>query len=256
MSGGAFLTSREIFTNPIWQNIVEFRLFFLIYGNATFTDGVRVGDLELKRGQWVRSIRNIQKDLEYIENRAVKNYALSTLKRAIDNLVKQKRVTAEVSELGTLFTVLNYQQYQGFDGYKSDNLERRENADGTQMEQRRNNNKKDINAMNGINDLKDIKDIVLFLNQKTGKKYSDKTEATKKAINARLKDGFTVDDFKTVIEIKTAEWLNDPKMNKYLCPDTLFRPGNFEKYLNQGVAKNEINRGSAENPYAGIDFGF
>lgn len=105
---------------------------------------------------------------------------------------------------------------------------------------------------------KDIKDIVLFLNQMTGKRFSDKTESTKKSINARLSDGYTVEDFKQVITTKTEEWLNDPKMSKYLAPDTLFRPANFEKYLNQGVVNggNEVNGGHNENPYAGIDFGF
>ena len=92
---GAFQTAREIFDNPIWQNIVEFRLFFLIYGKAAFTDGVRIGDIELKRGQWVRSYRNLQHDLEYIENNAIKRYSLATIKRAIDKLTKDGRLVSK-----------------------------------------------------------------------------------------------------------------------------------------------------------------
>lgn len=146
--GGAFLTSREIFTNPIWSNIVEFRLFFLIYGNAVFSDeGVRVGEVTLQRGQWLRSIRNLQKDLEYTENRAVKSYSTATIKRAIDSLVKQNRITSEVSELGTLFTVVNYAVYQGFDHYAEGNAKRRGNSNETATKQQRNNNNNVINAM-------------------------------------------------------------------------------------------------------------
>lgn len=118
--GGAFQTSREIFSNPIWQNIVQFRLFFLIYGNAAFIDGVKIGDIELKRGQWVRSYRNLQKDLEYIENHCVKQYAISTIKNALFILRDKKRINFEHSELGTLFTVINYDTYQEFSNYITD----------------------------------------------------------------------------------------------------------------------------------------
>jgi hypothetical protein len=52
---GAFLTSREIFENPIWQNIVEFRLFFLIYGKAIFSEeGYKQGNVFIGKGQWLR----------------------------------------------------------------------------------------------------------------------------------------------------------------------------------------------------------
>lgn len=150
---GAFQTSRDIFENPIWQNIVEFRLFFLIYGKATFADGVRIGDITLERGQWIRSVRNLQTDLEYIENRAIKKYSLSTIHRAVDNLVKQNRISVKQCELGTLFTVINYAKYQGLENYKSDienaertQRERQENGDRTEREQRQNNNKNANNA--------------------------------------------------------------------------------------------------------------
>lgn len=76
-------------------------------------------------------------------------------------------------------------------------------------------------------------EIISYLNQKTGKRFSEKTENTIKAINGRLNEGKTLEDFKHVIDVKTAEWLHNAKMKKFLCPDTLFRPGNFEKYLNQ-----------------------
>jgi hypothetical protein len=46
-----------------------------------------------------------------------------------------------------------------------------------------------------------------------------------------LSEGFTVDDFKRVIDHKTAQWLNDPKMTEYLRPETLFCAKKFEGYL-------------------------
>jgi hypothetical protein len=138
--GGAFQTSRDIFLNPIWQDVPKFRIFFYIVGNAVFSDdGVRVGNVHLKRGQYLRSFRNLQEDLSYLENRSVKKYSLSVIKRKIDQLIEEKRLKVEECELGTLFTVVNYAVYQGFEHYKNDS----ENTERTGMEQRWNNNKKD-----------------------------------------------------------------------------------------------------------------
>lgn len=139
---GAFQTSREIFENPIWNDIPKFRLFFFIVGNAVFShEGVKKGGIHIKRGQFLRSYRNLRDDLEYIDNRSVKKYSISVIKRKIDSLVSEERLEIQESELGTLFTVVNYDKYQGFENYKKDNLERSENAHGTQMERTWNNNK-------------------------------------------------------------------------------------------------------------------
>ncbi len=59
-------------------------------------------------------------------------------------------------------------------------------------------------------------------------------------INGRMEDGFTIDDFKTVIDKKCAEWLGDKEMDQYLRPETLFAAKHFESYLNQKTpTKNE-----------------
>nr|DAW11339.1 MAG TPA: hypothetical protein [Caudoviricetes sp.] len=78
------------------------------------------------------------------------------------------------------------------------------------------------------------KTIVDYLNEKTDSHYKATTPKTKQLVQARIKEGFTVDDFKTVIDKKTATWLNDNKMNKYLRPLTLFGT-KFEDYLNEKV---------------------
>jgi uncharacterized phage protein (TIGR02220 family) len=74
-------------------------------------------------------------------------------------------------------------------------------------------------------------EVVNHLNLRAGTKYKPTTANTRKLVNARLKEGFTVDDMKLVIDKKCADWLNNPKMAEFLRPDTLF--GNkFEGYLN------------------------
>lgn len=74
--------------------------------------------------------------------------------------------------------------------------------------------------------------IIEYLNHRTGKKYSVKTKKTAQLIHRLLDNGFTVDDFKKVIDIKTQQWLNNEKMNQYLRPRTLFSE-KFEDYLNE-----------------------
>ena len=78
----------------------------------------------------------------------------------------------------------------------------------------------------------DVKTIIDYLNEKTNKHFKATTNKTKSVIKARLNEGFTLDDFKKVIDNKTTEWLNDRKMNKFLRPETLFS-NKFEGYLNE-----------------------
>lgn len=90
-------------------------------------------------------------------------------------------------------------------------------------------------------------EIVNYLNDATSKNYRSSTGKTKSLIKARFKEGFTVDDFKKVIEIKCNEWLSDSSMNKFLRPETLFGT-KFESYLNQGGEQGGVNRRCDRQP--------
>lgn len=76
------------------------------------------------------------------------------------------------------------------------------------------------------------KEIINYLNQQAGTSYRASSKATQHFINARINENFTVDDFKKVIDIKVANWKDDPKMSQYLRPQTLFS-NKFEGYLNE-----------------------
>ena len=75
--------------------------------------------------------------------------------------------------------------------------------------------------------------ILDYFNSKCNTSYRYKNQEILKLIHGRLKDGFSEDDFKRVIDIKYEEWFDNPDMAKYLKPSTLFRPSHFEEYLNQ-----------------------
>ena len=149
MAEGVFQTDRGIFDNKIWQNVLKFRLFFFIYGKAVFSEeGVEVGDIHVKRGQYLRSYRNLQSDLEYMENNAVKKYSLSMIKKAVDELIIEERLQKIETKHGTLFTVVNYEEYQGFERFDKQGIEQRKNGERTEKERRKNNNKNVKNVKN------------------------------------------------------------------------------------------------------------
>ena len=83
----------------------------------------------------------------------------------------------------------------------------------------------------------DIKDIIDYLNLKNDSNYRPNTTKTRTLIKSRLKEGFTVDDFKTVIDKKVSQWKSDTKMSAYLRPETLFGT-KFEGYLNEKIVEN------------------
>ena len=71
---------------------------------------------------------------------------------------------------------------------------------------------------------------VEYLNQKNGTKYRASSKKTQACVRARVRDGFTLEDFKAVIDAKVAQWGDDEKMAEYLRPETLFGT-KFESYL-------------------------
>ncbi len=79
-----------------------------------------------------------------------------------------------------------------------------------------------------------IDETIKYLNLKIGKNLKTTTKSYRRSINARIKDGATPEQIKYVIDVKCAEWLGT-EMEKHLNPITLFREGNFDKYLNQPI---------------------
>lgn len=94
------------------------------------------------------------------------------------------------------------------------------------------------------NILPEIKEIIQYLNDVCGTRYRYQTKGTQEHINARLKEGYTVDDFKMVIDKKFEEW-HGTDMEKFLRPETLFA-GKFESYLNQKIVKKTYQSQTAQ----------
>ena len=75
------------------------------------------------------------------------------------------------------------------------------------------------------------------MNLSLGTKYKENNKGTLILINKRIDEGYTVDDFKSVIDKKAKTWRNT-KFEQYLNPQTLFGD-KFEVYLNQNIIKEE-----------------
>ena len=82
--------------------------------------------------------------------------------------------------------------------------------------------------------------VIDYLNERTGKSYRP-VKANLRLVCGRLKEGYTVDDLRRVIDLKTEAWGEDEKMREYLRPATLFGALNFAQYSAEPVrAKKEV----------------
>ena len=89
-------------------------------------------------------------------------------------------------------------------------------------------------------------EIIAYLNQVAGKSFSPKTKETQRLIKARWNEGYTLEQFKTVIDVKSSQWLHKPEMLGYLRPMTLFST-KFESYLNEAAPRPASNQPPQDN---------
>ena len=74
--------------------------------------------------------------------------------------------------------------------------------------------------------------IVEYLNNRCGTKFKHTSKKTKDLIAARYNEGWELEDFKYVIDVKAEQWEDDEKYSNFLRPETLFS-NKFESYRNQ-----------------------
>ncbi|WP_019244565.1 MULTISPECIES: hypothetical protein [Bacillus] len=140
--------SRDILDTDLWHDATTFRLYTYLLLKATHQDYVSVSGIQLKKGEWIRSYRNIARDLAYKEGRGLKEYSLQTIKKSIDKLVKMQKITIQQTEVGTLFTVLEHLVHQGLSNVNKESVNVTENELQTKCERTTNNNNNANNAKN------------------------------------------------------------------------------------------------------------
>lgn len=144
----------------------------------------------------------------------------------------ETKVSTAISKL----VKLGYLYVQKFDGRQRELKSRLSNFERQELKNCESAIKKlkeSNTGSNPPNNTEKIKYIVDYLNQQAGKNFRSTSKATQQHINARLAEGFTVENFITVIDTMCAKW-KGKEMDEYLRPSTLFGP-KFENYLNAKV---------------------
>lgn len=222
------------------------RVFLHLLLKANWKPG-RFKGVEVPRGSLVTSLSKLAEELKL---------TIRNVRTAIKHLISTGEVTQCCHAKFSVFSIKNYDLYQSGDT--------QDDSQVTTIEERKNiKNKKDIyNVEQDSKDLFDdiqgeyqckpadtakgteyqykvdngssgypYKEIIAYLNDKTGKSFKDKSKDTRKHIRQKIDEGYTLEDFKKVIDTKTAEWIGT-RWDMYLRPSTLFGE-NFEAYLNQ-----------------------
>lgn len=97
-----------------------------------------------------------------------------------------------------------------------------------------------------------IQEVVNYLNLKAGTNFKSGTNKTQSCIKARIKEGFSLDDFKLVIDKKCKSW-KGTEWEKYLRPETLFGT-KFEGYLNEKDNKPQPKQQFLQHIRSNYDF--
>ena len=158
------------------------------------------------------------------------------VKTALRKLIKTGEISKESTNKYSIITIEKWGDYQ------IDEVETNQQITNNQPSSNHQSTINQPQLKNEKNEKKNIysascEEIVGYLNDKVGTQYRPNSKATVRLIKARLNDKFTVDDFKTVIDKKVAEW-KGTEFEKFLKPDTLFG-SKFEGYLNQTGTRNQ-----------------
>lgn len=172
--------------------------------------------IEIKRGMFVTSELKLM-------NRW--GWSKSKVRAFLKVLENDSMIEVFTDKKKTTINIVNYDLYQDSETTKEPQKDHEETTKRPQKDTI-NNEKNEKNEKNNI-----YSSIVSYLNEKAGTNYKPTSRKTQDLIKARLNEKFTVDDFKTVIDKKVAEW-KGTDMEKYLRPETLFGT-KFEGYLNQ-----------------------
>lgn len=224
MDRGFLPLFRKIKENPVWEDnellAIWVRLLFRAnYMDKRWFDGNKF--ITIKRGSFSTSQPHLAEYLKLPKTTMLRRLAMFENEGMLDIKVDNKY---------TIITICNYDKY--YDAYKNGGQEC-----GLQVDSKwtdgGHNRSKEIKEIKENRYTQEVAEIIGDLNTKLGTNFTTTRIETIKNISARLKEGFTVEQFKKVHTVKIRDWKNDPMMSKHLNPSTLYRPSNFEKYVNQ-----------------------
>lgn len=230
---------RELTDKAIWQESTPEQKTILITLLMMANHQEKEWEWKGKRykaepGQFVTSLESIVK-------KCGKGITVQNVRTALKRFEKYEFLTNQSTNKNRLITVVNWEVYQNKDSEVTSKITSNQQATNKQLTTNKNDK----------NDKELYISIVEYLNLKAGTKYKSDTKKTISLIDSRLKEGFTLDDFKRVIDNKISTW-KGTEWEKYLRPETLF--GNkFEGYLNEKNLTKETEETPKGNNWRGSD---
>lgn len=222
-----------------WYDDVVTKTVFLHLLLTVSIDDQKWHGIVVKRGSRVSSYAKLAEETRL---------SVQQIRTAISHLESTGELTRSKHAKFTVFAINNYDEYQQATG-KSTVNQQGANRVTTRYQQQYKKDKKDKNniyiaenpdfeaAKSKKSDAKPYQEIVDYLNQKAGTSYSSNSKTTQANIRARLAEGYTVEDFKRVIDNKCTDWIGT-QWEEYLRPSTLFGT-KFENYLNRKQTKQQ-----------------
>lgn len=223
---------RKILEWEWYRNLNTCRLFFHFLLKANWKDG-RFEGKDVPVGSFVSSISKLSEETGLTQRE---------VRTAIDHLRSTGELTIKSYNKYSVFTVNNYSHYQDIDKQSDKQPPNKRHSNDkltTTIEEKK--EEKEGNTVNIVGQ------IVEHLNAAAGTKYRTRSDSTKRAIHARLAEGYVISDFITVIDKKVTEW-KGTEMEKYLRPQTLFGT-KFESYLNQPCQKRGLAKKNQFNSF-------
>lgn len=176
--------------------------------------------VDVKRGQLVFGLDAFS---------ARSGVSVKKLRRIIDMLLKDGMLGRQVFNRFSIITITCYDKYQevGRQGAGEGQAEGKQRA----APKEGNNSRSEEPSLSAEAD-DGVSAVIEKINSITGKKLMASTKAHRENISARLREGHSVQELISVVEVKAAEWIGT-KYEAYLVPSTLFAPKNFYKYLSE-----------------------
>ena len=208
IAGGHIKVARRLKESAIWSQDPHYlRLWtYLLLSVRWDEKPIKKGVVTIGRGQVLKSFRRIAEENEWTENRALKRWSTSRVKRMIDWLSENEMVSLHGTELGTLITIKNFNGYQDPESYRLEPG----TEPGTQSERSRNNRKKDKkeNTTKPPSFYDDVAAVFEYwvekraevLNLTRRMKISQSSTDRLSKVKARLAEGHTVADLMLAID--------------------------------------------------------
>lgn len=241
VNGGYIKLFRQIVDWEWYDDFPTFRLFIHLLLKVNHADR-DWQNKKIERGSCITSFASLSAETKL---------SVEQIKRALKNLQKTGEIKKISTNKNTLIIVTKYDYYQSSINDNNKQKTNEQQANNKQKTNEEQTNNKQTTTNKNVKNIKNDKNnnlycpsgeeqkineiiyyVVQVLNIETEKEFSPSTELTRKLIQDRLNDGYTLEDFKCVIEKKCDAWKSDPVMKSYLKPSILFGK-KFDEYLNE-----------------------